>query len=144
MIKFQQIKAEDTYEIRKEELRKGMDLSSQFTGDMESGTMHFGLIYKDELVSIVSFMKSKYKDFEGEHYQLRGMATQDRFQGKGFGKILMERSEELLKRKGISIIWCNARVVALDFYKKIGYKITGNEFDIPPIGGHFVMYKVIQ
>ena len=28
------------------------------------------------------------------------------------------------------MVWCNARLVALDFYKSVGFKITGKLFDI--------------
>ena len=86
-------------------------------------------------------MRSDYKEFTEKQFQLRGMATKENYQGKGFGKMLMTKSEELLKEKEVIIVWCNARIVALDFYKKQGFIIIGKEFDIPQIGGHFVMYK---
>ena len=140
-MKIKEITAEQTYELRKIELRKNMSLSSQFRGDLDEDTFHLGLFINNELVSIVSFMRSDYKEFTEKQFQLRGMATKENYQGKGFGKMLMTKSEELLKEKEVIIIWCNARIVALDFYKKQGFKIIGKEFDIPQIGGHFVMYK---
>jgi len=143
MVSIKEIKAEDTLQIRKEELRKNMDLTSQFTGDLDSGTVHVGLYYQGNLASVVSFMQAEYKDLRGEQYQLRGMATKEIYQGKGLGKILVIKSEEILKSKNAQFIWCNARVKALGFYTKLGFKIIGNEFDIPPIGGHFVMIKAL-
>ncbi len=140
-MKIKEITAEQTYELRKIELRKNMSLSSQFSGDLDADTFHLGLFINNELVSIVSFMRSDYKEFTEKQFQLRGMATKENYQGKGFGKMLITKSEELLKEKEVIIIWCNARIVALDFYKKQGLKIIGKEFDIPQIGGHFVMYK---
>ncbi|NOQ92357.1 MAG: GNAT family N-acetyltransferase, partial [Flavobacteriaceae bacterium] len=65
----------------------------------------------------------------------------EKFQGKGFGKILVEKSEEILTNKNINYVWCNARVLALNFYKNIGFTIMGEPFDIPPIGKHFSMSK---
>lgn len=140
-MKIKEITAEQTYELRKIELRKNMSLSSQFSGDLDADTFHLGLFINNELVSIVSFMRSDYKEFTEKQFQLRGMATKENYQGKGFGKMLITKSEELLKEKEVIIVWCNARIVALDFYKKQGFKIIGKEFDIPQIGGHFVMYK---
>ena len=140
-MKIKEITAEQTYELRKIELRKNMSLSSQFRGDLDADTFHLGLFINNELVSIVSFMRSDYKEFTEKQFQLRGMATKENYQGKGFGKMLITKSEELLKEKEVIIVWCNARIVALDFYKKQGFKIIGKEFDIPQIGGHFVMYK---
>lgn len=136
-----EITAEETYGIRKDELRKNMDLPSQFRGDLDADTFHLGLFINNEIVSIVSFIRSDYKEFTEKQFQLRGMATKENYQGKGFGKMLIIKAEELLKKKEVIIIWCNARIVALDFYKKQGFKIIGKEFDIPQIGGHFVMYK---
>ncbi len=144
MIFIREIKAEDTYKIRKEELRKNMNLPVQLTGDLDNKTLHFGLFENDILVSIVSFMKIKHQNLNGEQYQLRGMATLEVNHKKGYGKKLLAKVEEILKDKNIEIIWCNARVLALDFYRKHGYNIVGEEFDIPQIGGHFVMYKRIM
>ena len=54
---------------------------------------------------------------------------------------LLEEAEKRLKAKGVEFIWCNARVVALDFYLKMGYEIYGSVFELPEIGPHYRMYK---
>ena len=41
------------------------------------------------------------------------------------------------------MLWCNARLVAVEFYKYNGFKIIGNLFDIAGIGPHYYMYKKI-
>jgi len=41
------------------------------------------------------------------------------------------------------MVWCNARLVAVEFYKSIGFKIIGDLFDIQGIGPHYYMYKKI-
>ena len=71
------------------------------------------------------------------------MAVLEEFQKKGIGHILLKHGEKLLKEKHVNIVWCNAREVALEFYKKNGYKITGNSFNIEDIGTHYAMYKNI-
>ena len=53
----------------------------------------------------------------------------------------MKESFTLLKLKKCDIIWCNARIIALDFYKSLGFKINGKEFNIKDIGPHFKMWK---
>jgi len=141
MIELKQIKVEETYKIRKEELRKNMDLSSQFAGDFDEGTFHLGLYKDKDLVSIVSFTLSNYKDFSGIQYQLRGMATKETFQGKGMGKKLVEYALEVLKNKNADVVWCHSRITAMEFYLKMEFEIIGEEFDIPPIGKHHVMFK---
>ena len=143
MVKIRIISLEETYQIRKEVLRKNIDLPYTFNGDLEKETIHLGLYLNNNLTGVVSFMKSTHKDLKGEQYQLRGMAILHELQGKGYGKILILNGIEKLKKKQIEIVWCNARVSALHFYQKNGFQTIGDEFDIPKIGGHFVMYKNI-
>jgi GNAT superfamily N-acetyltransferase len=141
MISISEIKAEDTYKIRKAILRQGMTLSHKMDGDHKLDSIHLGLFDSDVLVCIASFMKSSRDDFKGAQYQLRGMGTSKAFQGKGYGTLLMKKAEKLLTSKGVEVIWCNARVKALDFYRKLGYETRGDVFDVPQVGPHFVMFK---
>lgn len=141
MIKIIEIKAEETYPIRKSVLREGMSLSHQMNGDHDSSTLHLGLFDEDRLVCIGSFMKAAKSNFKGVQYQLRGMASAKGSQGKGYGKDLLQKAEELLKDKGVDILWCNARVVAIDFYSKLGYEFFGDVFEVNEVGPHFVMFK---
>jgi len=141
MIRIIKLKAEDTYSIRKQVLRKNMTLSHKMKGDHDSDVLHLGVYERDKLVCIGSFMKAVRTDLSGRQYQLRGMATSDGAQGKGYGKLLLQEAEAILKNKNIDIIWCNARVVAIDFYRKMGYKVMSDVFEAPQIGPHYVMYK---
>ncbi len=129
--------------VRKVVLRKNIDLPSVFEGDHDPDTFHFGIFDKEQLVGVVSYMKKNLSGFSGKQYQLRGMATLDEFKHKGYGSMLLNDTEIFLKEKGTCMIWCNARVKATGFYQKLGYTLYGNKFDIPKIGGHFVMYKVL-
>ena len=141
MITITEIKAEQTYPIRKSVLREGMTLSHQMNGDHESSTLHLGLFDEDRLVCVGSFMKAAKSNFKGHQYQLRGMASSKGSQGKGYGKELLQKAEELLKEKNVDVLWCNARVVAIDFYSKLGYEFFGDIFEVNEVGPHFVMFK---
>lgn len=143
MTRIKRIAVDKTYDLRKKILRKGMTLSYKMQGDHNKDSLHLGVYHNDELVCIGSFMKQNREGFSGIHYQLRGMATAQSAQGKGFGKLLMEEAELIFKKQGVSLLWCNARTIATGFYKKLGYKILGNEFEVPEVGPHFVMYKKI-
>lgn len=72
------------------------------------------------------------------------MAILKEHQGKGIGKIILKHGEQLLKEQHAKIIWCNAREVAITFYKKNGYQIIGESFNIKDIGLHYVMFKVLK
>ena len=74
MISIKEIKAQETYEIRKSVLRDGMSLSHVMKGDAAADTLHLGVFDNDKLVCIGSFMRASKTEFEGLQYQLRGMA----------------------------------------------------------------------
>lgn len=141
MVQIKYIIPEETYQIRKKILRKNMNLPAEFHGDFDKETFHLGLFEDNKLVSIASFVKAINENFKGSQFQLRGMATLAEYQGNGFGKLLILEAEKILKEKNIPILWCNARVSAVHFYYKQGFQSIGQEFDIPQIGGHYVMFK---
>ncbi len=143
MKNIREISAEETYPIRKEELRKNVTLSHKMKGDDEPGTMHLGLFLDGTLVSIARFMSSTLNDSGDKQYQLRGMATAGAYQGRGYGRELLSSAEERLRQRGVDLLWCNARVVALEFYRKMGYEVMGGPFDLPQIGTHYKMYKAL-
>ncbi len=76
-------------------------------------------------------------------YQLRGMAVLEDYQGLGLGRDILSHGERLLKSQGVELVWCNARKIAVNFYKRQGYKIIGEPFNIPEIGMHFIMHKFL-
>ena len=80
---------------------------------------------------------------QGEQFQLRGMAVLKPYQNKGFGNLLLNKAEELVTQRKGTLIWCNAREVAVTFYKKNGFEIIDKPFVIPKIGLHYVMYKTL-
>ncbi|TBN15497.1 GNAT family N-acetyltransferase [Hyunsoonleella pacifica] len=140
-----EILAEETHLVRHPVLRTGKPVNTCiFNGDDLPSTIHLGLFNNNNLVGVVSFMQVKHEAFiETPQYQLRGMAILKTYQGKGLGNILLEYGETLLKQKNIDLIWCNARKIAVNFYKRRGYKIKGTSLNISDIGEHFMMYKVL-
>ena len=56
---------------------------------------------------------------------------------------LMVESFKELKKSDCDMLWCNARLGAVNFYKSVGFKIIGELFDIEAIGPHYYMYKEI-
>ena len=141
MLKIIEVSADKTYTIRKEVLRNNIDLPFKFDGDLNETTFHLGAFNNDKIVGVASFMKNEHKLFKGSQFQLRGMATLPEVRGLGFGKELINKSVEILKAKNTTILWCNARIVALPFYEKLGFKIVGEPFDIEIIGTHYVLVK---
>lgn len=144
MIEINIIKAEDTYPIRKAVLREGMSLSHVMAGDQDIETLHLGVFDSGQLLCIGSFMKASKTDFNGAQYQLRGMASARGTEGRGYGTMLLKKAEQILRQKEVDILWCNARVVALDFYRKLGYQSKGSVFEVDQIGPHYLMFKKLD
>lgn len=138
-----QINYKETYPIRQVVLRPNRALETCFfDGDELESTIHFGLFLEENLAGIISLFKNKNSLFQQKNqYQIRGMAVLSKYQKFGFGKELVEHSEKFLAEKNTTLIWFNAREVAVKFYEKSGYKITGGAFDIPDVGAHYVMWK---
>jgi predicted GNAT family N-acyltransferase len=68
------------------------------------------------------------------------MATVPEVRGLGFGKALVAACVNTVKEERGALLWCNARKGAVPFYARQGWKILGEEFDIPTAGPHFKMF----
>lgn len=140
-----QISAQETIPVRHPELRKGKPIEDCiFDGDNLSTTFHLGLFLNTHLVGVATFLENNNTLFQSGQLQLRGMAVLAKHQGKKLGDLLLNKAEELAIAKNKSIIWCNARLIAVNFYKRAGYQTIGNSFEIKNVGTHFVMFKEIK
>lgn len=136
----------ETLIVRHPVLRHGKPIDScKFDGDDLPTTFHLGAFSKDKLVGVVTILKKDNKSFFSKNqFQLRGMAVLQEYQGLGIGAVLVKQSEDrVIEQKG-SLIWLNARQVALSFYKKLGYEISSDKFEIPLIGVHYTMTKIFN
>jgi ribosomal protein S18 acetylase RimI-like enzyme len=70
--------------------------------------------------------------------RLRQMAVISGLQGKGIGRALLQFAENIARDMGYKKITMHARKTAAGFYEKLGYKITGEEFEEPPIPHYFM------
>lgn len=144
MIDIKPISAQETYEIRKEILRRNINLTEKIDDDFSETSFHLGAYVNNKLVSVATFMQHNNENFTGKQYRLRGMATLDAYQKKGLGKMLIFEGVKKLKKIGVETLWCNARTSALQFYQKLGFKTIGTEFDIHLIGPHYVMFLRLE
>ena len=141
----QKVTKEQTYDLRKNVLRKDISLPHVFQGDDAEGAQHYGVFSDSKIVGIVSFIpKNLKKNSTLRQIQLRGMAVDSKFQGKGTGSLLLKEVIEIQRKSGVDLIWCNAREKAYDFYTKNGFTRMGKEFDIPQIGKHDIMFRELK
>lgn len=138
------ILAEETYGVRQQVLRPGRPRKEIFfEGDLEPDTFHLGYFEQENILGVATFVSRKNKFFDAPfQYQLRGMAVLPQHRGKHLGEQLLLQGEKLLKENyPDNLLWFNAREVAVNFYKKYGYKTIGDPFMIPNVCMHIVMYK---
>jgi len=57
------------------------------------------------------------------------MATKDEMRGRGLGTLVLDALIEHARASGGEIIWCHARIGALDFYRRAGFVTIGDAFD---------------
>lgn len=141
-----EIPALETFSVRQPVLRPGKPIEScHFEGDNLESTKHFGLFDNEKLAGIASLFEHSTPFLEEKsQFQLRGMAVLPEFQKKGLGEALVKHAENDALERGGKIIWFNAREIAVAFYKKLGYEVIGEPFDIADIGKHYVMYKKLD
>ena len=138
-----QINANDTHEIRHRMLREGFSIDEcVFKDDESEQTFHLGAFEEGKLVSVASFYFDKNTTFdEPNQYRLRGMATLPEYQHKGLSSELLKMAFPIIKQNFCSLLWCNARSNAVGFYQKVGFEKVGEEFKIPTVGAHYLMFK---
>jgi len=143
MIKF--ISSSAVLSIRNEVLREGKLTLSEciFPTDHLPGAFHLGYYANEDLVCIASFHPQTYPLYTGTGYQLRGMATIEKYRGKGIGNQLVNFALVYLRGKKVNYLWCNARKSASKFYLNLGFEIISPEFEVAGIGPHYVMYVKI-
>ena len=75
--------------------------------------------------------------------QLRQMAVDHTLQKKGVGTAIVAFAEKVAKEKGYHVLMMHARDTVMDFYKKSGYSISGDQFFEVGIGHHRMEKKIM-
>lgn len=122
-----------------------------FAEDDAPGVLH--LATRDEsgvVVGCATFFPQPLPDLEGatrtgsqRAWQLRGMATEEAYRGRGIGGALLEYGVVETGRRGAEQVWCNGRASAGAFYLRHGFVAITNEFvlrDIP----HYVFLRELR
>jgi N-acetylglutamate synthase-like GNAT family acetyltransferase len=76
--------------------------------------------------------------------QIRFMAVDANYQGKGLGKLIVAKLEAEAKRIGLTTIELQARENAVEFYKSQGYEVKETSFKLWDIIQHYLMTKEIN
>jgi predicted GNAT family N-acyltransferase len=134
---------DQTWDLRKRILRpEQKEDAAHFNCDDDPSCLHFAYKIKERIVTVATFYIESHPLLSaGTPYRLRGMATDTNFQGQGYGEKVILKAFEVLETKKCDLLWCNARLRAVPFYEKLGFRTIGDVFEISGIGPHKVMYK---
>jgi L-Ala-D/L-Glu epimerase len=108
---------------------------------------HFVIRKENEVVAVGTVLpEDESETLSYRAWRIRGMSVHPEFQGLGLGTLLLDEILDYVKNFKSPIestqplksemIWCNARVEALNLYTKCGFEVLGEEFIIPGSGPH--------
>jgi ribosomal protein S18 acetylase RimI-like enzyme len=139
----QRISAADTRQLRHVVLRPHQRPEELvYPGDDAPDTRHLGLYVGGEQLGVASLYREPEPGTKDDGaWRLRGMAVPSKYQGMGYGAALLRACMEHARHQGGTLLWCNARTPAAGFYRKLGFEVKGNEFELPGIGPHYLMWR---
>jgi len=135
------VAAEHLIDLRHATLRNGYPReSAMFEGDHEPGSVHVAAMLGRAVIGCASLHQRPYEAQAA--WQLRGMAVSAEHRKLGVGRRVLAALEDHAARTPYSsLLWCNARRLAVPFYQRAGWEIVSAEFEIPTAGPHFRMVK---
>ena len=140
------VKAEEVRPLRHLVLRPNLPVeTTRYDLDNHKETIHLACIMNKKIISISTFYPENNSELKSKNgYRLRGMATHPKYRRMSAATKLILEGLRLLKDQKCDVLWCNARLIAVDFYQSLGFKKIGPEFNIKNIGPHFKMFKTLN
>jgi len=121
MLQIEQIRQELTWRLRRDVLYPDEPLH-QMEMEEDNHGYHFGAYKDNQLLGVVSVF------IKGADMQFRKFAVVPEAQGQGIGAALLKYITDFGVNENCNRIWCNARLSAIGFYAKYGFKQTGETF----------------
>ena len=115
MLKIKNIQASETWDLCHRVMAPNRSFDAIKLPKDEEG-LHFGLFEDNKLISVISLFMKK------DNAQFRKFATEISEQNKGYGSILLNHIIEESIKNNVKNLWCNARLTALGFYEKFGFR----------------------
>lgn len=127
------------YDLRYRILREplGQPRGSERNDGDETG-IHFALFEEGSIKAIARLDAN-----DSSAMQVRFVAVELTEQGKGFGKLIMEATEQAARELGMSKIVLHARENALGFYRNLGYVLVEKSHNLFGLVQHYYMEKAL-
>jgi GNAT superfamily N-acetyltransferase len=131
-----ELAAEETHDLRRRVLRVGTPTSEVvWEDDALDGTLHLGVIDRTDpagarrVLAISTWIERAHPDRPARRgVQLRGMATDPAWAGRGLGALLLRTGIARQRAAGVELVWARARDTALDFYLRHGFEVFGRGY----------------
>jgi GNAT superfamily N-acetyltransferase len=144
------VRASVTWELRQAVLRPHETIEQMaLADDDDPSTGTFGAFNEDEAVvgtvrvapDPPPFPVDTYGSSDSLSWRLRGMATREDLRNAGIGTAVLNRAVDHVADKGGGLLWCHARVPALNLYRRAGFVVHGDLWEEDDIGPHLVMWR---
>jgi N-acetylglutamate synthase-like GNAT family acetyltransferase len=105
--------------------------------------------YENQAIHIIAVEEDKIIGCGRAHFntkqeaQIRFMAVEDQWQGKGIGKMILDELEKRVLKKGAKKIILHARENVIKFYQKNGYIVIKPSHTLFGKVKHYLMIKNI-
>lgn len=127
-------------DLRYDILRKPWDQPKETSSDgMEQSAVNAFIEDNGKTVAC-----GRLQDNGGGIGQIRYMAVDANYQGKGLGKLIVTKLEEEARKINLQTIELQAREHAVEFYKSQGYVVKETSFKLWDIIQHYLMTKEIK
>lgn len=139
LVQVRQVDPADTRELRKSVLRPHQSVDELAAEEHPSAVWFAAMA--DEVVGSVSISEEPPPGEQdgSSPVRLRSMATSEAMRGRGLGQVLLAAAVTRARKEGGDVLWCNARIAAVEFYRRAGFAETSEPFDVPDTGPHVQM-----
>ncbi len=128
---------EQIIDLRYEVLRKPWNQTRiSATDDLEEISINAYIETNGEIIAC-----GRLQNNDNRIGQIRYMAVDNGFQGKGLGKLIVSKLEDEAKHLQLKTIELQARENALEFYKSQGYSVKEKSFKLWDVIQHYLMTK---
>ncbi len=134
-----ELTAAETHDLRRRVLRVGTrSIEVVWEDDLAEGTIHLGVVETApnadgsparRVLAISTWIDRAHPDHPARRgVQLRGMATDPAWAGRGLGALLLRTGIAQHREAGVELVWARARDTALDFYLRHGFEVFGRGY----------------
>lgn len=118
-MEIKEISASETWPLRHKVMWPNKPLDFVFL-PLDAEGIHYVLFENNILISVISLF------INNQEGQFRKFATDDYFQGRGYGTKLLDHLIEKAKKLNLKSLKCDARITAIEFYQRFGMKVASD------------------